>query len=103
MIFNSLLIANRGEIACRIIKTAKEMGIRSIAVYVDADKDALFVKEADESIRLDDGGYLDSKEIISAAKKSISAHQYFMKNPSLSGRGESIKYDRPQEIILKNN
>ena len=70
MIFNSLLIANRGEIACRIIKTAKEMGIRSIAVYVDADKDALFVKEADESIRLDDGGYLDSKEIISAAKKS---------------------------------
>ena len=34
-------------------------------------------------------------------KDSISAHQYFMKNPSLSGRGESIKYDRPQEIILK--
>ena len=53
MIFNSLLIANRGEIACRIIKTAKEMGIRSIAVYVDADKNSLFVKHADESIRLD--------------------------------------------------
>ena len=58
MIFNSLLIANRGEIACRIIKTAKEMGIRSIAVYVDADRDALFVNQADESIRLEDGGYL---------------------------------------------
>ena len=43
MIFDSLLIANRGEIACRIIKTAKEMGIRSIAIYVDADKDAPFV------------------------------------------------------------
>ena len=70
MIFNSLLIANRGEIACRIIKTAKEMGIRSVAVYVDADKDALFVKEADESIKLSDGGYLDSKQIINAAKKS---------------------------------
>ena len=55
MIFNSLLIANRGEIACRIIKTAKEMGIRSIAVYVDADRDALFVNQADESIRLEDG------------------------------------------------
>ena len=40
MIFNSLLIANRGEIACRIIKTARDMGIRSVAVYVDADKDA---------------------------------------------------------------
>ena len=70
MIFNSLLIANRGEIACRIIKTAKEMGIRSIAVYVDADKDALFVKEADESVNLSDGGYLDSKQIINAAKKT---------------------------------
>ena len=72
MIFNSLLIANRGEIACRIIKTAKEMGIRSIAVYVDADKDALFVKEADESFRLDDGGYLDGNLIVNATKKLIT-------------------------------
>ena len=68
MIFNSILIANRGEIACRIIKTSKEMGIRSIAVYVDADKDSLFVKQADESIRLEDGGYLDGDQIINAAK-----------------------------------
>ncbi len=68
MIFNSILIANRGEIACRIIKTTKEMGIRSIAVYVDADKDSLFVKQADESIRLEDGGYLDGDQIINAAK-----------------------------------
>ena len=70
MIFNSILIANRGEIACRIIKTAKEMGIRSIAVYVDVDKDSLFVKQADESIRLGDGGYLDGDQIIYAAKMS---------------------------------
>ena len=55
MIFNSILIANRGEIACRVIKTAKEMGIRSVAVYVDADKDAPFVKDADESVKLKDG------------------------------------------------
>ena len=67
MTFDSLLIANRGEIACRIIKTAKEMGIRSVTVYVDADKDALFVKQADESIRLKDGGYLDGNQIIEAA------------------------------------
>ena len=70
MIFNSLLIANRGEITCRIIKTAKEMGIRSIAVYVDADKDALFVEEADQSVRLEDGGYLDGNQIINAAKEA---------------------------------
>ena len=70
MIFNSILIANRGEIACRIIKTAKEMGIRSIAVYVDGDKDSLFVKQADESIRLEDGGYLHGDQNINAAKMS---------------------------------
>ena len=70
MNFNSLLIANRGEIACRIIKSANEMGIRCIAVYVDADKDAPFVKEADESIYLPDGGYLDGNLILEAAKKS---------------------------------
>ncbi len=47
MIFNSLLVANRGEIAIRIIETAREMGIRCIAVYVDADANAPFVRAAD--------------------------------------------------------
>ena len=70
MIYDSLLIANRGEIACRIIQTAQEMGIRCIAVYVDADKNEPFVHMSDQSIRLTNGGYLDSKEIIKAAKES---------------------------------
>ena len=69
MIFNSLLIANRGEIAVRIIETAHEMGIRCIAVYVDADADAPFVRAADEAFRLPDGGYLDGNLILDAAKK----------------------------------
>ena len=70
MIFDSLLIANRGEIACRIIQTAQEMGIKCISVYVDADKNEPFINMSDQSIRLNDGGYLDSKEIIKAAKES---------------------------------
>ena len=70
MIYDSILIANRGEIACRIIETAHEMGIRCIAIYVDADKNEPFVHMSDQSIRLSDGGYLDSKEIIKAAKES---------------------------------
>ena len=70
MIFNSLLIANRCEIAVRIIETAHEMGIRCIAVYVDADADALFVKAADEAVYLPDGGYLDGNLIIDAAKRT---------------------------------
>ena len=70
MIFSSILIANRGEIACRIIQTAHQMGIRCVAVYVDDDKESPYVKMADQSIRLPDGGYLDVKEIIKAAKES---------------------------------
>ena len=48
--FRKILIANRGEIACRVIKTAKRMGIRTIAVYSDADREALHVKMADEAV-----------------------------------------------------
>ena len=70
----SLLIANRGEIACRVIRTAKRMGLRTIAVYSDADADALHVAQADEAIRI--GGplardsYLKVETIIEAAKKT---------------------------------
>ena len=69
MTFHKLLIANRGEIACRIIKSAHDMGISCVAVYVDADADSLFVKQADEAVRLSDS-YLNSKEIIAAAKST---------------------------------
>lgn len=51
-LYNKILIANRGEIACRVIKTAKRLGIRTVAVYSDADSNALHTKLADESFNI---------------------------------------------------
>ncbi len=67
----SLLIANRGEIACRIIRTARAMGIRTVAVYSDADANALHVRDADEAIHIGPSpareSYLVGEKIIAAA------------------------------------
>ncbi|WP_428968620.1 acetyl/propionyl/methylcrotonyl-CoA carboxylase subunit alpha [Sphingomonas sp. Xoc002] len=70
----SLLIANRGEIACRIIRTAREMGLRTIAVYSEADAQALHVRLADEAVLIGPApareSYLDAARILAAARES---------------------------------
>ena len=72
--FSKILIANRGEIACRIIKTARRLGIASAAVYSDADRAAMHVALADEAFRIGPAparaSYLDGAKIIEAAQKS---------------------------------
>ena len=72
--FSSLLIANRGEIACRIIRTARAMGLRTVAVYSDADAKALHVRQADEAVHIGPSpareSYLVGEKIIAAAKAS---------------------------------
>jgi propionyl-CoA carboxylase alpha chain len=62
-----VLVANRGEIARRIFRTARSMGLRCVAVYTDADAAAPFVADADEAVRLA-GGYLDGPDIVAAAQ-----------------------------------
>ena len=72
--FNKILIANRGEIACRVIKTAKQMGIKTVAVFSDADRNALHVQMADEAVNIGpppaNQSYIDIEKVISAVKKS---------------------------------
>ncbi|MDO5693278.1 MAG: acetyl/propionyl/methylcrotonyl-CoA carboxylase subunit alpha [Pseudomonadota bacterium] len=72
--FTKILIANRGEIACRVIATAKKMGIATVAVYSDADRHARFVQMADEAVRLGPPpsreSYLLGDKIIEAAKQT---------------------------------
>jgi propionyl-CoA carboxylase alpha chain len=73
-VFSKILIANRGEIACRVIKTARRMGIATVAVYSDADRDALHVEMADEAVRLGPApsseSYLVIDAIIDACKQT---------------------------------
>jgi 3-methylcrotonyl-CoA carboxylase alpha subunit len=72
--FDAVLIANRGEIACRVIRTLKRLGIRAIAVYSDADRDALHVAQADQAIRIGPApaseSYLRADTILDAARRA---------------------------------
>ena len=72
--FRTLLIANRGEIACRVARTARAMGLRTVAVYSDADAHAAHVAAADEAIRIGPAAaresYLNIEAILGAAKSS---------------------------------
>jgi 3-methylcrotonyl-CoA carboxylase alpha subunit len=72
--FRTLLVANRGEIACRIIRTARALGLRTVAVYSEADRDALHVEMADAAVLLGPArardSYLNIERLIEAARKS---------------------------------
>ena len=84
--FDKILVANRGEIACRVIRTAQRMGIRTVAVYSDADEGARHVAMADEAFRIGPPpareSYLQAGAIVEAARRSGAA-------PSIPGTASS--------------
>ena len=111
-LFKSILIANRGEIASRIIRTCKKMGVRSIAIYSEVDREALFVKQADTAICL--GGnspsesYLNQDKIIEIAKnqKANAIHPgygFLSENASFAEkcRKENIVFIGPHQEAIQ--
>jgi propionyl-CoA carboxylase alpha chain len=95
--FKKILIANRGEIACRVIKTARKMGIATVAVYSEADKDAMHVGMADESVCIgpppSKESYLSIDKIIAACKQTGAeavhpGYGFLSENPEFSRRLE---------------
>ncbi len=109
--FNKILIANRGEIACRVIKTARKMGIQTVAVYSEADKDALHVDLADEAVCIGPAAskesYLVMDKIIAACKQTGAqavhpGYGFLSENAEFSRRleEEGIKFIGPKHYSV---
>ena len=109
--FTKILIANRGEIACRVIKTARRMGIRTVAVYSEADKDALHVDLADEAVCIgpaaSKASYLVMDRIIAACKQTGAqavhpGYGFLSENAEFSRRleEEGIKFIGPKHYSV---
>lgn len=109
--FKKILVANRSEIAIRIMRAARELGIKTAAIYSDVDKEALHTKYADESYPL--GGnhpketYLNIKKIIEIAKKSSAdavhpGYGFLAENPSFAYacEKENIKFIGPTSEVI---
>ena len=90
--FKKLLIANRGEIACRVIKTARKMGIATVAVYSDADRDALHVKMADEAIHIGPPPASESYIVIDKIMAAIKASGAEAVHPGYGFLSENMKF-----------
>jgi len=109
--FSKILIANRGEIACRVMKTARRMGIKTVAVYSEADKDALHVELADEAVCIGPAAskesYLVMDKIIAACKQTGAeavhpGYGFLSENAEFSRRleEEGIKFIGPKHYSV---
>ena len=110
--FNKILIANRGEIACRIIRTCRQMGIKTVAIYSDADQKALHVQQADEAYRVGQAApqdsYLNVELIIEIAHSSGAeaihpGYGFLSENPLFARRCQEsgIRFIGPKPEVME--
>ena len=109
--FKKILVANRGEIAVRIVRACSEMGIKSVAIYADADRSALHVKKADESYNLGAdpvAGYLDAHKIVNIAVAAgcdalHPGYGFLSENPELAEicARRGIKFIGPNASVIR--
>ena len=92
--FNKILIANRGEIACRVIKTARKMGIGTVAIYSDADKHALHVEMADEAVHIGPPPANQSYIVIDKVMAAMKAYAADNNMPREVAQAEVTRYAR---------
>ena len=90
--FKKILIANRGEIACRVIKTARKLGIKTVAVYADADKSALHVKMADEAVYIGESPASKSYLVIDKILEAIEQTQADAVHPGYGFLSENVAF-----------
>ena len=109
--FNKILIANRGEIAIRIMRACKELEVKTVAIYSDADKNSLFAKYADEAHNIGESApvksYLNIEKIINAAEKYGAeaihpGYGFLAENPNLGKECEKhgIKLIGPKSSVI---
>ena len=90
--FDKILIANRGEIACRVIKTARKMGIKTVAVYSDADRGALHVRMADEAVHIGPSPANQSYIVIDKIMEAIRQTGAEAVHPGYGFLSENMKF-----------
>ena len=110
--FSKILIANRGEIACRVIRTCQRMGIKTVAVYSDVDANSLHVQQADEAVLLGEAAphhsYLNAEKILDAARRAGAeaihpGYGFLSENPRFSRQCEEagIRFIGPRPEVME--
>src|SRR4051812_49936060 len=102
--FESVLVANRGEIARRVTRTLQRLGVRSVAIYTDADAGAPHVREADEAVRV--SSYLAIEEIVGVARRRADAvhpgYGFLSENPAFARAcGDDIVFIGPSPAAIE--